>query len=137
MIREASGLSLEQLFELHGERYYRRLEAETLRRILSGGRPVVIAAAGGVVNEPETWELLRERATVVWLRADAEEHWNRVIAQGDHRPMADNPGAMEELRALLSAREPVYTQAGLIVDTGGHDPDEVARRIERELNGSV
>jgi len=134
LIGEASGLSLDQLFELHGEWYYRRLEAETLRRILSAARPAVIAAAGGVVNEAETWNLLQERATVVWLRANPEEHWNRVLAQGDGRPMADNPGAMEELRALLSAREPVYAQATLVVDTSGRDPDGVARRIADELS---
>jgi len=134
MIQEASGLSLEELFELHGEWYYRRLEAETVRRILAGGEPVVVAAAGGVVNEPETWELLREHAVVVWLRAGPEKHWDRVLAQGDRRPMGDNPAAMEELRSLLSAREPIYSQAQLTVDTGSLGPDEIAQLVEQELD---
>jgi XRE family aerobic/anaerobic benzoate catabolism transcriptional regulator len=133
LIGEASGLTLDQLFEIHGEEYYRRLERATLRRIVERGEPAVVAAAGGVVNEPETWLLLRERATTVWLRARPEEHWSRVIAQGDRRPMADNPGAMQELRSLLAAREPVYAQAHCTVETSGRSPDAVAEAIEEEV----
>jgi XRE family aerobic/anaerobic benzoate catabolism transcriptional regulator len=133
LIIETSGLALDQLFELHGERYYRRLERETLRRILARREPAVVAAAGGVVNEPVSWELLCERATVVWLRAGAEDHWSRVAAQGDHRPMADNPSAMDELRAILGARERIYAQANLVVDTGDRTPEEVAETVFRQL----
>ncbi len=137
LIQAAGGLPLDQIFELHGERYYRRLERETLRRILSGGEPCVVAAAGGVANEPATWEMLCEQATVVWLRARPEDHWNRVIAQGDRRPMADNPQAMDELRAMLSAREKIYAQARLTVDTSGSKPSEIAADIGRELAAAV
>mgnify|MGYP002064228961 CR=1 FL=1 len=59
--------TLDQLFELHGERYYRRLEHETARDILQRGEPAVVAAAGGVVNAPATWRLLRRRTITVWL----------------------------------------------------------------------
>jgi XRE family aerobic/anaerobic benzoate catabolism transcriptional regulator len=135
LIREASGLPLDQLFELHGERYYRRLEREILGRILVDGRPAVVAAAGGVVNEPATWDLLKRRATVVWLRASPEDHWKRVVAQGDRRPMADNPDAMSELRAMLAARETVYSQAHLMVDTTRGSPREIAVAVEEGLAG--
>ncbi len=136
LIMETCGLPLDQIFELHGEPYYRRLELETLRRILGGRRRAVVAAAGGVVNEPATWDLLRERTTVIWLRARPEDHWDRVIAQGDRRPMADNPDALEELRAMLGAREAAYARAQLIVETAGHAPREVAASIERRLRDS-
>ena len=129
LITDASGLTLDELFELHGEPYYRRLEHETLRRVLGRTDPLVLAAAGGVVNEPNSWELLRNRATVVWLRATPEEHWNRVVAQGDRRPMADNPAAMEELRALLREREAVYSQADLTLDTSEAAPSRLAEWI--------
>jgi XRE family aerobic/anaerobic benzoate catabolism transcriptional regulator len=133
LIVETSGLALDQLFELHGERYYRRLERETLRRILARNEPAVVAAAGGVVNEPISWELLCERATVVWLRARPEDHWNRVTRQGDHRPMADSPAAMDELRAILGAREKIYSQARLIVDTWDKTPEELAETVQQAL----
>ena len=134
LITETSGLPLDQLFELHGEPYYRRLEQETLRRVLAKGGPLVLAAAGGVINQPDSWQLLRDRATVVWLRARPEDHWNRVVAQGDRRPMENNPAAQEELRALLVSREPLYGQAQITVDTSGTEPatlaDEIVSRLE-------
>jgi XRE family aerobic/anaerobic benzoate catabolism transcriptional regulator len=134
LIQESSGLPLDQIFELHGEAYYRRLEHETVGRILSRGSRAVVAAAGGVVNEPATWQLLRREARVVWLQARAEDHWERVVAQGDRRPMADNPDALAELRAMLAAREPTYAQAHLVVDTNGRTPAEVATEVGRGLD---
>ena len=56
-------------------------------------------------------------ATTVWLRADPEDHMQRVIDQGDHRPMADRDTALAELRALLTSREPFYKQAQISVNT--------------------
>lgn len=129
LVQQASGLPVDQIFELHGERYYRRVERETLARILSDDRAAVVATAGGVVNEADSWEMLRRRATVVWLRARAEDHWRRVVAQGDRRPMDHRPDAMAELRAMLAARERVYAQAHLVVDTAGRTPRQVAATI--------
>lgn len=132
-IADAAGLPLDQIFELHGERYYRRLERETLEAILAEGRPCVVATGGGLVTESETWDLLRRRAKVVWLKARPEDHWERVVGQGDRRPMADHPDAMGELRALLSHRERRYAQAHVTVDTTRRRPAGLAREIERSL----
>lgn len=134
LITEAAGLSLDQLFELHGERYYRRLEQDTVRTILARGEPSVVAAAGGVVNETRTWRMLLDNTTVVWLRASPEDHWSRVVAQGDRRPMADHPAAMQELRAILAEREPVYGQAAITVDTGWKVPQEIVADVEKQLD---
>jgi XRE family aerobic/anaerobic benzoate catabolism transcriptional regulator len=132
-IRETAGLPLDQLFELHGERFYRRIEREALEQILATGSGAVLAAAGGVVNEPQTWDLLLRRTTVVWLKARPEDHWDRVVAQGDRRPMADSPDALAELRAMLAARERLYAQAHVVLDTHGRTASEVASAIERRL----
>jgi len=130
-VEEAAGLSLAEIFALHGEEYYRRLERETLDRVLRDGSPLVLATGGGIVTRPDTFERLRRRALTIWLRAEAEDHWNRVVQQGDRRPMADNPEAMAELRRLLATRRPLYAAAAHAVDTSALDPDEVVDRIER------
>ena len=134
-VEQAAGLTLAEIFALHGEDYYRRLEREALTRILEQGRPVVLAAGGGIVNSPETYALLRRGATTVWLRAHPEDHWNRVVQQGDRRPMADHPQAMGELRRLLAAREPLYAAADHTVDTSRLDAASVARTVERVASG--
>jgi XRE family aerobic/anaerobic benzoate catabolism transcriptional regulator len=129
-VEEASGLSLGEMFALHGEDYYRRLEHEALERLLDDDRPVVLATGGGLVTSRETWALLRRRAFTVWLRARAEDHWNRLLQQGDRRPMADQPQAMAELRRLLKAREPLYAEAAHTVDTSKLGVEAAAERIE-------
>lgn len=133
LIVNACGLPLDQLFELHGEAYYRRLERDVLQRLISAPDPLVLAAGGGIVNDPVTWRMLREQTTVVWLQATPEEHWERVVGQGDRRPMADHPDAMEELRALWGAREKIYAQAALTIDTSGQTAAEAASRVEQYL----
>lgn len=117
-VEVAAGLPLDQLFEIHGEAYYRRLERDALEQLLAS-RPdgAVLATGGGIVTEPDTWALLRARTVTVWLRARAEDHYRRVMEQGDLRPMRNRPGAMAELRALLAKRTPLYAQAQLVVET--------------------
>jgi XRE family aerobic/anaerobic benzoate catabolism transcriptional regulator len=116
-IAERAGLSLAEIFAMHGEEYYRRLEHEALSTLLDAGRPAVLAVGGGLVTHGDTYALLRARARTVWLRADPDDHWNRVVQQGDRRPMANRPGAMRELRRLLAAREPLYALSHATVDT--------------------
>jgi XRE family aerobic/anaerobic benzoate catabolism transcriptional regulator len=130
-IEEAAELSLSELFSLHGEEYYRRLERETLQAVLAERRGMVLAAGGGLVTSPDTYALLRRGAVTVWLRARPEDHWNRVVRQGDRRPMADHPQAMADLRALLAAREPLYAAADHTVDTAHLSIDTLASRIQQ------
>ena len=124
-VEEAAGLTLSEIFALHGEDYYRRLEREALEAVLQEGRPVVLATGGGIVNSPETYALLKRRALTIWLRARPQDHWNRVVQQGDRRPMADHPQAMVELRRILAVREPLYAEATHAVDTAGRDAEAV------------
>ena len=135
LIEEEAGLSLSQIFEMHGERYYRRLEKEALVRLLASAEPGVLAAGGGIVTDPQTHELLRRSCLTVWLRARPEDHWSRVVAQRDRRPMAGKPNAMEELRALLSEREPFYAGAELTIDTSSTSIQGTVDRIQAALKG--
>jgi shikimate kinase/acetolactate synthase regulatory subunit len=98
-------ISLAEVFALHGEAYYRRLERAALDRILAEGRPVVLATGGGLPTTPATYARLRAEALTVWLRATPEDHWNRVVQQGDRRPMADQPSMADALwRSLMELR---------------------------------
>jgi len=81
------------------------------------------------VTHPDTWALLRRRTLTVWLKADARDHWERVIAQGDLRPMERNPGAYAQLEALLTARSPLYREAEMVVDTSARPLDAVVQDV--------
>lgn len=129
-IEEAAGLSLAEIWELHGEAYYRRLEREALEKVLASRTRAVLATGGGIVAEPATWERLRRGALTIWLRATPEEHWDRVVAQGDHRPMQNDPLAMERLRSLLAEREAQYRTAHHTVDTTDSRVSDVVAAVE-------
>jgi XRE family aerobic/anaerobic benzoate catabolism transcriptional regulator len=132
-VEAAAGLSLGEIFGLHGESYYRRLERETLERVLveAAGRPFVLATGGGLPTSPDTYALLRRSAQTVWLKARPEDHWSRVVQQGDRRPMAENPEAMADLRRLLAVREPLYAQAYRTVDTSRLGIEQVVAAAAR------
>lgn len=132
-IEKAAQLSLGEIFVLHGESYYRRLELETLQRILAEARPLVLATGGGLVTSPEAWALLRRRALTIWLRAQPEDHWNRVLQQGDRRPLDAHPQAMAELRRVLASREPLYAQADHALNTSRLDVLGSVRAILKML----
>ena len=133
-VEQAADLSLGEIFALHGEDYYRRLEREMLQEVLNEGRPIVLATGGGLVASPDTFAMLRRSAVTVWLRASPEDHWNRVVRQGDRRPMADHPQAMADLRSLLSTREPLYALADHTVDTSSGSVDKVVAALDRQLS---
>jgi XRE family aerobic/anaerobic benzoate catabolism transcriptional regulator len=129
-IERAAGLPLGEVFALHGEAYYRRVEHDVLSRLLAPAQPPgVLATGGSIVNDPRNFALLRERALTVWLKARPEDHWNRVVAQGDRRPMAENPRAFEELRVLLAARQKLYGRAAHAVETSGRTVKQVVAEI--------
>ncbi len=132
-VEQAADLGLSELFALHGEDYYRRLEAEALERLLQAPDACVVATGGSIVTHVDNYARLRSGALTVWLRAAPEDHWDRVIRQGDRRPMRDHPHAMAELRALLEAREPLYRQADLVVETSGVPVEAVVEQVAAVL----
>jgi len=117
MIEEQAGMPLSDLFTLHGETWYRQLEREALAKLAADARPLVVAAGGGIVMAADTFELLRRHFVTVWLKATPEDHWNRVVEQGDRRPMQNQPAAMARLREILSERAPLYGLAHHTLDT--------------------
>ncbi|WP_437725990.1 shikimate kinase [Sorangium sp. So ce861] len=128
LVAARAGMSLAALFEIHGNAYYRRLEREELARLADARAHGIMATGGGLVTDPATFERLRRCAVTVWLRAKPEDHWLRVVEQGDARPMANRADAMKELRALFQARRALYEQADFVVDTSALG---LARSVDR------
>ncbi len=117
LIEERAGLKIGELFDLHGEDYYRMLELSILRDFIQRTEFAVLATSGGIVTSPESLELLERFCLMIWLKADPEAHLERVRRQGDYRPMKNRPHAMADLKALLKMREPLYARAHHILDT--------------------
>jgi XRE family aerobic/anaerobic benzoate catabolism transcriptional regulator len=138
LVAREAGMALDTLFEMHGEAYFHRLERETLRRLLdeSAGRGAVVATGGSIVTDAETYALLKERTVTLWLKARPGDHWERVVAQGDARPMRGRTNAMSELKALLRERKPLYAQAAHVVDTSNATLEETVERVLRAVKAA-
>ena len=119
VVERIVGCGVHEIHSLYGSAAYRRYEQRALEETIASFPRAVIATAGGLVSEPSTFGLLLSRCYTVWLRASPEEHMNRVVAQGDLRPMAGNAEAMDDLKRILSGREAFYAKADLMFDTGG------------------
>jgi XRE family aerobic/anaerobic benzoate catabolism transcriptional regulator len=118
-IERASGMELSEIFAVHGQAMFRRLERQCLETTIARFERAVIAAGGSLVTEPATFDLLLSNCFVVWLSASPDEHMSRVLAQGDLRPMADGPQAMDDLKAILESRTALYAKADAVVNPSG------------------
>jgi XRE family aerobic/anaerobic benzoate catabolism transcriptional regulator len=116
-IERAGGMELSEIFATHGQAMFRTLERQCLEAVVQRVNRVVIATGGSLVTEPATYDLLLSTCFVVWLSASPEEHMTRVLQQGDLRPMADGPHAMDDLKAILESRRALYARANAVVST--------------------
>jgi shikimate kinase len=124
----STGRTVPELFEERGEAGFRAEESRVLHEALSGDRPVVVSAAGGVVLSAANRDLIARSGTVVWLRADPDVLARRV-GDGSGRPLlGDDPAS--RLAVLDQERRPFYEElAHAVVDVAPGTPSEVVDRV--------
>ena len=123
-IEKFVGCTISEIQSLYGMNAYRKYERRALEETLQIYPEAVIATPGGIVSDPGTFNLLLGHCTTVWLQAKPEDHMQRVAAQGDLRPMAQNPEAMEDLKKILVGRSTFYSQASMSLDTSSQNIEE-------------
>jgi XRE family aerobic/anaerobic benzoate catabolism transcriptional regulator len=111
------GGSIGVLLEMNGPPALHRYEADVLDEICHNHTQAVIAAPGAIVSNGPLYDQLLASSWSIWLQASPEDHMNRVVAQGDLRPMTGNRTAMYDLKAILAARESEYVRADSRLDT--------------------
>jgi XRE family aerobic/anaerobic benzoate catabolism transcriptional regulator len=133
LIEQESGLTLDLIFDFHGQAGFRQLERNCLENTIQNYPCFVLATGGSLVSEPGTFERLLSSCFTVWVRASPEEHMQRVIAQGDMRPMSNNRDPMSDLRRILAEREMLYSKADIHIDTAGHNFEESLEALVQSL----
>jgi XRE family aerobic/anaerobic benzoate catabolism transcriptional regulator len=136
-IEKDAGMPLAEIFALYGQSGYRAIEKRTLQRVLNENERAVLSVGGGVVSEKETFDYLLSNCYTVWIKTQPEEYMRRVMAQGDFRAMAGNDHAMEDLRRILEAREPLYRQADMELDTSGSSAEESFSKLKTALQANL
>ena len=138
-IERVAGCTLSEIHNLYGPSAYRRYERRALEETLELHPDAVIATPGGIVSDAATFGLLLAQCFTVWLQASPEQHMQRVVAQGDLRPMAGHSGnreAMDDLRRILAGRAAFYGKADLAFDTTGLSLGEAYARLSAALHAA-
>jgi len=132
-IESAAGMTIPEIFDKHGEPYFRAGEARVIARLLDNG-PQVLATGGGSLMDAQTRALIGEKGVSIWLKADIDVLLKRTKRRND-RPLA------EKIKDLLPIREPLYAQADIVVQSRDepHDTivDEIMMQLPRRLGVGV
>ena len=128
-IERDSNMTIPQIFEMHGEKYFRELEKAAVREV-TVRKNLVIATGGGTVKDEENLQLLKNSGVIICLTADAEEIFRRTEKRGE-RPVLDGGGSerLETIKKLLAEREKFYSQADFKIDTTEWSPLQIVNEI--------
>jgi shikimate kinase len=127
LIEAQAGLSVSEIFARHGEAVFRQIERRVVAE-LSQRRDIVAATGGGLGADPENLASLKTHALVICLWATAEAIWERTQHQ-THRPLLQVADPLEQIRHLLTVREPVYRQADVLINTAHRQSREVVQQV--------
>jgi XRE family transcriptional regulator, aerobic/anaerobic benzoate catabolism transcriptional regulator len=123
-ITRLAGCAPVEIQALYGSNAYRRYERQALEEALRDNKACVIATAGGLVGDTSTFGLLLQSCLTIWLQAEPEDHYARVLAQGDQRFMPGNRNGVDDIRLTLESRAGYYAKADLTFNTSGQTLDE-------------
>lgn len=136
-IEKFAGCSISEIQGLYGMNAYRRYERRALEEAIQIYPEVVIATPGGLVSDAATFNLLLSHCTTVWLQAEPEDHMQRVAEQGDMRPMAASPEAMNDLRQILAGRSAFYSKADLRLNTSAQPLQDTFKLLRTQVREAL
>jgi len=131
MIQSATGKTIADIFSRDGEAVFRALEEKVVEEISARSR-TVISTGGGLPANPKNLASLKSHALVFCLWASPEKIWERVKNQS-HRPLLHDENPQQKIRELLSAREPFYKQADVLLNTEVRSLREVAQQVVHQF----
>ena len=120
-IETAAGMTIPEIFERHGEPYFRAGEARVIARLLDHG-PQVLATGGGAIMDQRTRDLITVKGISIWLKADLDVLSKRTKRRGD-RPLVD------KMKELMPLREPIYALSDIHVQSRDEPHDVIVDEI--------
>lgn len=136
-IEKFAGCAISEIHNLYGTNAYRRYERRALEEAIQIYPEVVIATPGGIVSDSATLNEMLSHCFTVWLQAKPEDHLARVAAQGDMRPMAESPEALEDLKMILEGRSPFYAKADMTFDTSAQPLEATFQELRKQIRAAL
>lgn len=134
-IELAAGLTIPEIFSIHGEEEFRRGEQKVIERLL-GYDPHVLATGGGAYMDPLTRDIMREKAITIWLSADFDTLWKRV-SKRNHRPLLQTENPKDVLARLFKERAPIYSEADIVIQSADGPHTQTVDAILTALKGWI
>ena len=116
-IEKEAGMSINEIFEKHGEPYFRDLESQLVERIMKKGGAVVSCGGGAILRE-ENVSNMKKNGKIVYFSATPETIFKRV-RHSTNRPLLNGNMNVEYISALMGKRLPLYEKAAditIVVD---------------------
>ena len=126
-IEKAAGMSVSEIFEKHGEDYFRTGERRVIRRLMGEGAQI-LATGGGAFMCDQTRELIKKGGISVWLNADIDVLMRRVLRR-DTRPLLQTEDPQAVMQALIDQRYPIYGEAKVMVKSRDVPHDVIVDEI--------
>jgi len=131
-IEAAAGMTIPEIFAIHGEEHFRDGERRVIARLLQEG-PIVLATGGGAFMNEETRQRIAENGISIWLKADLDVLMRRVRKRST-RPLLQNPDPEGTMRRLMDLRYPVYATADITIDSHEAPHDKVVAEVVRAVS---
>jgi shikimate kinase len=127
-----AGMTIPEIFEKHGEPYFRAGEARVIARLLDNG-PSVLATGGGAFMNLDTRAAISAKGVSVWLKAEFDVLIRRINKRRNARPMLQTDDPAATLRELMTARYPTYSAADVTVQSRDVSHETIVAEIVAAL----
>lgn len=131
LIALKEGKSINDIFSQNGEAYFRKVETEILKSVLSDNNQI-ISTGGGIVKSVENLKLLKENSKLFYLYADVESLYSRV-KNNNERPLLNCDDMYEKINLIFSQRKSLYEKADFIINTVDNEPEMIVEEIIEKL----
>lgn len=129
-IVEGENRPIPEIFSSEGEKGFRILELNYLRRFLKGGGEAVLSLGGGTPTISAAASLIREKTICIYLRASLDTLEANLSGSESSRPLLEGAPLREKIASLLSERAETYEEcAHATIDIDGLSPEEIAEEI--------
>jgi shikimate kinase len=121
VIETKEGMSVQKIFELKGEEYFRKVESACLEKVLQQN-DLVISLGGGTPCSDRNLKLLKQESFTVYLKSNSGMLHNRLTNSISQRPLIakiNKENLLAEIEKMLNEREKFYSRADVIVDVNG------------------
>lgn len=131
-IEDREKKTIPQIFEKKGEKYFREVEKNVIKEIISRDEKIVLSLGGGAFIDEEVRNLLKEKALIIWLHASVDNILHRIHYK-NNRPLLNNVNKRKILEDLLRKRKDIYAEADLKFDTGEENQDLIIHNIIQQI----